>query len=470
MSSDIGHVSAGDEKDLMGDPNAHVVQDNRRTDDSPQFEPTNNLDDSEPEVASESDGDEDIFFKPSPSLPSPNIIKRTLRELNDLMNTPYLYFDSPEHRPKVYGRADALTGIIDSLSQNYEFPPIFFNQKQVRGPDGSIQYNRVCIDGLKRLSAIKGFMDGEIPCHDYRRRKWFFRSDSKNGPESNTASERRVLPDDGKENFQNKHFVCHEFEDLTGMEEIELRARVHLGSTLAPGEKLRALMVFSGDAMINFAKTLESDFQQVADLADTSRMKGFQNLMKCSSQILEVQRARAEARAPLLRISDTALNDFIKLADTSALETIKETLGVFGILVTRHPEVFGPISGVPFRPMEMIIIAVTAYKYYQTKVKPWIFIRLIGSLRESIHSFSRHQGVLQTRQNWTHAWDFIQSLEKFIVEGEVSDVDSVMQPEVDNVTQAENQYGSAIPGEVAAVDLEQHLGSRASSATFSSAQ
>ncbi|KAE9971939.1 hypothetical protein BLS_004225 [Venturia inaequalis] len=457
MTSGVDNVSASDETCPMEvpGPDTHVVQDDRRPDTPSQLEPSNNVwDDSEPEVASESDGEDDnVFFKPSPSLPSPNVIKRTLRELNDLMNTPYLDLSSSEHRSRQYEGDDELTAIIDSLFQNYEFPPIFFNQKQVRGPDGSIQYNRVCIDGLKRLSAIKAFMDGEISCHDYRRRKWFYYVDSKDDLEASAVRRRRALPRDDKENFQNKHFVCHEFEDLTGSEEIELRARVHLGSTLTPGEKLRAAMVFAGELKMNFAKTLESDFQQIADLADTCRMKGFQNLMKCSSQISEIQRAGAQNRAPLLRISETALNDFVKNADASALERIKEALGDFRILVTRHPEVFHSISGVPFRPMEMIIIAVLVFKCYQTNVEPSMLIRLIRSLRESTHVFSRHQGVLQTHQTWNHAWDFIKSTEKYVVEGEVTQ---------------NKQFVSTMPEEVAALELNQHLRSRASSATFSS--
>lgn len=380
------------------------------------------------------------------------------------MNTPYLDLDSPEQRPRCY-EGNALTGIIDSLSQNYEFPPLVFSQKQVRGPDGSIQYNRVCIDGLKRLSAIKAFMDGGIFCHDYRRRKWFYCVNAKKDLESSAAGGRRVLPKDDQENFESKHFFCHEFEDLSGSEEIELRARVHLGSTLTPGEKLRATMVFSGELMINFAKTLENDFQQIANLADATRMKGFQNLLKCSSQILEIQRAEAENRAPLLRVSDTALNDFVKHADASALENIKEALGVLSILVARHPEVFGPIPGVPFRPMEMIVIAVLAFKYYQTEIKPWMFIRFVASLRESIHKFSCHQGVLQTRQVWTHAWDFIQNVEKLVIEDEGSDLGQ----EVSKVTQSE-KFASAMPEEGVALALNEHIGSRASSTTFSSAQ
>lgn len=446
------------------EPDIYVVQNNRTA--LPQLESINTvLDESEPEVASESDGDDDVFFKPSPSLPSPNVIRRTLRELKDLMKTPYLDLDSPEHRPRRYVGSDALTGIIDSLSQNYEFPPIFFNQKQVRGPDGSIQYNRVCIDGLKRLSAVEAFIDGEISCHDYRHRQWFYCVKSENDRESSAVIKRRILPKDDRENFENKYFICHEFEDLTGSEEIELRARVHLGSTLTPGEKLRAAMLFSGGLMISFAKTLESDFQQIADLADTRRMKGFQNLMKCSSQIFEVQRAGAENRAPLLRISETALNDFIKLADASALERINEALKVFGILMTRHPEIFLPTPGVPFRPMEMIIIAVLVFKFYQTKVKPLMFIRLIVSLRESTHNFSRHQGVLQTHQIWTHAWEVIENIENNVIEGGVSDLGQNVNP----VTQSE-KFTSAMPEEIATLELNEHAGSRASSATFSATQ
>ncbi|QDS70008.1 hypothetical protein FKW77_003534 [Venturia effusa] len=452
MSSGTGDVSKSDKRDPIEGSEAHVVQNH-----SPR------LDDSadEPEVVSESDGDEDVFFRPRPSLPAPNVVKRTLRELNELMNTPYLDLDSSEHQPRRRQENDALIGIIDSLSQNYEFPPIFFNQKQVRGPDGSIQYNRVCIDGLKRLSAIKAFLNGEISCHDYRRRKWFYCGDSKD-PESSAARKKRVLPMEDKEDFQNKFFICHEFEDLTGPEELELRARVHLGNTLTPGEKLRATMVFSGELMIDFAKALENEFQQIADLADTSGMKGFQNLMKCSSQIFEMLRAGAENRAPQLRISESALIDFVKHADAATLEKIKETLRIFDVLVTRHTEVFSPVSGIPFRPMEMIVIAVLAFKYCQTNIKPLVFIRLIKSLRESIHNFSDHRGVFQTRQSWTHAWDFIQNTEKFIVQGEHLD----HRQELDQITRA-GKVKSAISEDIPAANVNQNIGSPALSAPMS---
>jgi hypothetical protein len=471
MSSGVLDVSAHDEKRLMEELDTYMVaQDSRHANIYPQPQ-HNDLDESEPEVVSESDEDEEeeIFFKPSPPLPSPNVIKRTMRELRDLMNTPYLNLDSTEHRPRHYDGNDTLTGIIDSLSQNYDFPPIFFNQKQVRGPDGSIQYNRVCIDGLKRLSSIKAFMEGDIPCHDYRRRKWYYCSKAEEGPEAQTASDRRYLPDDVKKDFENKHFICHEFEDLSGVEEIELRARVHLGNTLTPGEKLRATMVFSGDLMMNFAKVLHNDFQQIANLSDTRRLKGFQNLMKCSAQILEVQKAVAEKRQPVLRISDTALNSFTKHADASTLKTIREALGVFSMLVSMHPAEFSEMARTPFSSMEMIAIAVLTLKYYNTKIKPWVLIRLVDSLRQSLHNFSHHQGVLQTHQNWQHAWDCIQGFDRFVAEGETSVLSSAVQQGMQsNALKDEEQDRSLIQNKSFAGKIEQPGESRASSATFSS--
>lgn len=462
MSSDIGDGSARDGNSLTKEPDLLLAQNDHR-----QLEFLS-LDDSEPEVVSESDEDEDIFFKPSPSLPSPIVIKRTLRELNDLINTPYLDLDSAGYRPRLYEGTDALIGIIDSLSQSYEFPPIFFNQKQVRGSDGSIQYNRRCIDGLKRLSAIKAFVDGEIPCHDYRRRKWYFCLRSKEDRRPVGTGKRRALPDDDKEQFLNKHFVCHEFEDLTGVEEIELRARVHLGSTLSPGERLRATMAFSRDLMINFTKRLQQDFQEIADLSDTKRLRGFQNLMKCSAQIFEVQMAEAEKRPPVLRISDTALTSFTLYADAVLLQKIEHALMIFKILLTRYPKVFDPILDAPFSSMEMVVIAVLTFKYCESRIKPSLFIHLIGSLRQSIHKISHHQGVLQTRQNWAHAWKCIQDFKRSTFEDESSDLYSALQHEMGNLVTNEQELG-IIPsqGVSSAREVEPSYGSRASSATSS---
>jgi hypothetical protein len=66
--------------------------------------------------------------------------------------------------------ANAMSGLIDSLIEEYYIPPIIFNLELA----GDQIVRRVCVDGKQRLSSVHAFMEGKIPCHDKSGKPWSF--------------------------------------------------------------------------------------------------------------------------------------------------------------------------------------------------------------------------------------------------------------------------------------------------------
>jgi len=82
-----------------------------------------------------------------------------------------------------------MTGLVNSLmgklqnvpftnfsslkAENFYIPPIILNKKTRSisandAPDGV----NVCVDGKQRLSSVRAFVKGMIPCHDHQGEKW----------------------------------------------------------------------------------------------------------------------------------------------------------------------------------------------------------------------------------------------------------------------------------------------------------
>ena len=163
--------------------------------------------------------------------------------------------------------------------ENYYIPPVIFNVKS------SSREILVCVDGKQRLSSIKAFVEGSIPCRDAENRRWYFcrpKSDQ-DGKKSNKR--KNILPRRIKEQFTQKILVCCEITDLSPSQEEDLFSRVQLGLPLAPAEKMRAKRRPWND----LARLFEQDFEEVLALTNTDRACGFQTLLGCFAQIIEAE-------------------------------------------------------------------------------------------------------------------------------------------------------------------------------------
>lgn len=57
------------------------------------------------------------------------------------------------------------------VAGNFYIPPVIFNVKKTI-VDGAERYIRISIDGKQRLSSIREFVKGNIPCTDQKGRRW----------------------------------------------------------------------------------------------------------------------------------------------------------------------------------------------------------------------------------------------------------------------------------------------------------
>lgn len=209
----------------------------------------------------ELEGDrEGISFIPKQTLPQPSTQEMTIEQLMKLLNSPYMELD-PEYQRDVVWTTSRMSGLIDSMIQNFYVPPVIFNKLQVFEDDGTLQWKRICVDGKQRLSSIKAFVEGRIPCRDKDNRKWFFCQPSSSPTQAKRKRKPRILPDSVRKEFLRKRIVCVETINLRRDQEEDLFARVQLGMPLTNPEKMRAT---SGEWQ-KLARLYEDDFKEIAD-------------------------------------------------------------------------------------------------------------------------------------------------------------------------------------------------------------
>jgi hypothetical protein len=66
-----------------------------------------------------------------------------------------------------------MTGLINSLMENYYIPPIILNKKEAVAQSRDLKEAvHVCVDGKQRLSSVRAFVKGMVPAHDHLGVKW----------------------------------------------------------------------------------------------------------------------------------------------------------------------------------------------------------------------------------------------------------------------------------------------------------
>lgn len=204
-------------------------------------------------------------FQISRALPRYDERKYTLRDLMILLSTPDGIDLDPVYQRGFVWSDDHQIGLIDSLFQGYYVPGLIFN-KRIQTIFGSIRKETmVCIDGKQRLTSVKRFTEGLVPCHDRDGRKWWFRDSAESG--GNSVRGRKYLPQAAQAEFWKKTFLCYEYVGMTDDQEHELFERVQRGNPLTPAERFQAK---KGDWQ-NLAQSFQKDFPRVANCRFYSR-------------------------------------------------------------------------------------------------------------------------------------------------------------------------------------------------------
>ncbi|KAF2273292.1 uncharacterized protein EI97DRAFT_503573 [Westerdykella ornata] len=351
-----------------------------------------------------SDDDVADSYKPRPQLSQPAVLMRSLAYLVKGLEDGIIDVD-PDYQREVVWTADRMTGLVNSLMENYYIPPIILNKKTLTSRDGKTSHSMVCVDGKQRLSSVRAFIKGMIPCHDYRGEKWWFCNTS-NRP-------RKVLSETAQRQFLSKEFVSFEFKDLSRGQEEDLFARVQMGLQLSAAEKIRA----ASGPWQELAKTFVEDFPDIFSLLkDCSRAKDFQMALSCFSQILEVEHPAAASGVPSLK---SKINNIQKLVENkNALDDgtrshLAAVFRKFNELINLDPEVFRNVErklkGVQtFAPIEMVAIAVLISMYSDERNDRLLIgdIKYLRNLlRENFTDLRMNDSI------WRFIWDYIDDLE-----------------------------------------------------------
>lgn len=67
---------------------------------------------------------------------------------------------------------DFKRSLLISFAENFYVPPVIFNVEAIKAEDGTERWKRTCVDGKQRLTSIRDFMKGRIPCHDRKGVTW----------------------------------------------------------------------------------------------------------------------------------------------------------------------------------------------------------------------------------------------------------------------------------------------------------
>ncbi|KAF2873148.1 hypothetical protein BDV95DRAFT_374275 [Massariosphaeria phaeospora] len=333
---------------------------------------------------------------------------------------------NPDYQRDVVWTADRMTGLINSLMENFYIPPIILNKKTRAvqdDDDATSNYSLVCVDGKQRLSSVRAFVMGIIPCHDHRGEKWYFCGNS-------TSKRRKILSEEKQKQFLAKDFVSFEFLDLSPEQEEDLFARVQKGVQLTLAEKMRA----STGLWQELARLYVEDFSDVFSLLrDRARAKDFQLALACFSQILEVQHTSTANGVPVLKTNFAALPKLLNnmgAVDDGIKSHLASVFSTFKDLLTQSPDTFTNedkhLRGVQtFAPIEMIGIVVLISMYSDTRNNR-LLLGDISALRTALRE--NFTDLRMNPQVWKFIWDFIDDLEQIRGAIDGSTIDRSVKP------------------------------------------
>ncbi|KAI5809997.1 hypothetical protein DFH27DRAFT_461690, partial [Peziza echinospora] len=283
-----------------------------------------------------------------------------LRRISDLvvmMEGPDLILD-PAYQRNVVWQKERMTRLINSLMANYYVPPLIFNVKKIPSGDGDKQkQQRICIDGKQRLSSIKAFVAGEIPCHDHKKVRWWYCN-----PDG--GRRKNLLDQTSKNQFNSLELLVVEYEDLELTQEEELFARVQMGLELRPAEKLKAKsgpwQTFGAEienAYPDLCACKSSTHSIPTSVIDNKRARAFQTILSCFKTLL------SDDDIPAYSPGISSLTPFLEktyLLDETFKNTASNVFNRFNEVHKAYPHIFENNNykhSANFAPIEFVGVA-----------------------------------------------------------------------------------------------------------------
>ncbi|KAG4033818.1 hypothetical protein MFRU_004g03210 [Monilinia fructicola] len=367
-------------------------------------------------------------------LPTPMIVKRSLKMLYNTIVRGNLVLDPNYQRASVWDEGRAST-LITSVLMGYFIPPIVLNVKTVINElkDGrkEVKHVRICVDGKQRLTSLYKFMNGEIGFLDnsHPPKKWYYCHPTVDGVVTPTSS-RNICPDGLKKFFDEKVFCCYEYDHLIQETEETMFQLVQRGIALSPAEKMRAMST----EWARFTRLYEDDYAMVINLSKQSRASGFRLILTIFTMIQEVlsgpTNGRRKKAVPSLQASPQALMRVLEDPEPISMGlklAFKDVFDRFESLIKKSStklstgryklikdSVFDPapeflkdadVNHVrTFSPLELVASGILI-SYHKDKRSDDALLEDIKSMRRFLRL--KHKDLRVNAQCWTTAWEFI---------------------------------------------------------------
>ncbi|CAH1758272.1 16552_t:CDS:2 [Entrophospora sp. SA101] len=328
------------------------------------------------------------------ALTKPRNVTHTLYKLYNWLQMEIIDLN-PEFQRDVVWTAIKQSHLIDSILNNFYVPPIIFSCKKLDNK----KWIRVCIDGKQRLTAIRKYMDNEIPHSspsDGNISKKFYKNT--NGKKALSEAEREL--------FDCSELLCVEYYDLSLQQEQEIFSRVQLGVALTPAEKLQAI----SSPMADYAHSIFIKYPQISLIMDTKRARPFQ-LITQSLHMIEHEPDRFNATpttiAKFLKEERVIPSDLKMVADR-IYQTLEE-------MIADNADVFHKDNRLA--PIEFVFLTYMIAKYPNLPI-PQYQSRLLAMKK---HVRQSHDDIRFNNKVYLTLKSFIDGMEsEYITEPELA--------------------------------------------------
>ncbi|QSZ36674.1 hypothetical protein DSL72_006555 [Monilinia vaccinii-corymbosi] len=367
-------------------------------------------------------------------LPTPMIVKRSLKMLYNTIVKGNLLLDPNYQRASVWDEVRAST-LITSVLMGYFIPPIVLNVKTVihelKDGQKEVKHMRICVDGKQRLTSLYKFMSGEIGFLDnsHPPKKWYYCHPTIDGVVTPTRG-RNICPDGLRKFFDEKVFCCYEYDHLIQETEETMFQLVQRGIALSAAEKMRAMST----EWARFTRLYEDDYAMVINLSKQSRASGFRLILTIFTMIQEVlsepKNDRRKKAVPSLQATPQALMRVLEDPEPISMSlklAFKDVFDRFESLIKKSStrlstgrykllkdSVFDPapeflkdvdVNHVrTFSPLELVASGILI-SYHKDKRSDDALLEDIKSMRHFLRL--KHKDLRVNAQCWTSAWEFI---------------------------------------------------------------
>lgn len=306
---------------------------------------------------------------------------------------------APQYQRDAVWSDDRMIGLINSVMDNYYIPPLVF------GTVARSEEKLVCIDGKQRLTSIKKFVDGLIPCTDAHKSKWYFKE-----PQTTDKKRRlKLLTVQVQKTFLCKTLTYCKFAGLSRAQQEDLFRRVQLGLPLSLAERLRA----QTGPWQGLAKQFEKNFEEILNLSGNHRGKGFQTLLLSFAQVIETEN-KTPGSSSAIQSGSARLQKFIKDVDAltpSRRSKLRKIFTTFKEIAAQDVTIFrnnGYERSKNFTTVELIAVAVLISTCGEHMTNDGL-LRAIRDMRG--HVRQRCHDLFANDTTWRVLWRFIQTVQ-----------------------------------------------------------